>query len=88
MKSNKSIIDLDNLSEDWLEDRDLSHFIMACLNGELKTVKQRTAEYVLRGIFSDWYNTTYQVKMDNDLFEQMSPGKKSLVFDKINNRIS
>ena len=83
MKSNKSIIDLDNLSEDWLEDKDLSHFIMACLNGELKTVKQRTVEAALRGIFSDWYNTTYQVKMDNDLFEQMSPGKKSLVLLKL-----
>lgn len=83
LKSNKSIIDLDNLSEDWFEDKDLSHFIMACLNGELKTVKQRTAEDVLRGIFSDWYNTTYQVKMDNDSFEQMSPGKKSLVLLKL-----
>lgn len=61
----------------------MSHFIRACLNGELKIVKQRTAEDALRGIFSDWYNTTYQVKMDNDLFEQMSPGKKSLVLLKL-----
>src|SRR5699024_11522329 len=32
---------------------------------------------------SDWYNTTYRVAMDNDLIDDMSPGKKALVLLKM-----
>lgn len=40
-------------------------------------------EDVLRELFSNWYNTRYQVKMDGDTLDVMSPGKKALVLLKI-----
>ena len=39
-------------------------------------------EDVLRELFSNWYNTRYQVKMDGDTLDVMSLGKKSLSFTK------
>lgn len=40
-------------------------------------------ENILRELFSNWYNTRYQVTMDGDTLDVMSPGKKALVLLKI-----
>ena len=58
-------------------------FIDACIQGEIRTVKNENAESALREIFTDWFNIDYTVKMDNDIIQEMSPGKKALVLLKL-----
>lgn len=50
---------------------------------ELKLLKNKTIESVLRDILSDWYLVSYNVKLENDSINQMSPGKKALVLLKL-----
>lgn len=61
----------------------IKQLILGCLQGELHVIKGKTNETFLRSLLSDWYNTTYQVKMDGDLIDEMSPGKKALVLLKM-----
>lgn len=42
-----------------------------------------TIEEALRAILSNWYNIVYNIKLDNDRIEAMSPGKKALVLLKL-----
>ncbi len=46
-------------------------------NGILK--KEYKIEDALRIIMSDWYNTTFTIKLDEDEISNMSPGKKAIV---------
>lgn len=46
-------------------------------NGILK--KEYKIEDALRIIMSDWYNTTFTIKLDEDEISKMSPGKKAIV---------
>lgn len=57
--------------------------IEAYLSGKLKLLKRKTPENALRELLSDWYNTTYRVKMGNDAIDEMSPGKKALALLKL-----
>ena len=57
--------------------------LLECLRGDLHLIKGKTNETFLRSLLSDWYNTTYQVKMDGDSIDEMSPGKKALVLLKM-----
>lgn len=50
---------------------------------KIKLTKGCTVETALRNLLDDWFNTAYQVKMDNDGIEEMSPGKKALVLLKM-----
>lgn len=50
---------------------------------ELKLLKNKTIESVLRDILSDWYLVSYNVKLENDSINQMSPGKKALVLETV-----
>ncbi len=61
----------------------MKQLIMECLRGDLHLIKGKTNETFLRSLLSDWYNTTYQVKMDGDSIDEMSPGKKALVLLKM-----
>lgn len=40
-------------------------------------------EDALRAILSNWFNIVYTIKLDNDLINAMSPGKKALVLLKL-----
>ena len=74
-----------NLDE-WNEKKyseEIYSLISSILSGELTLVKSYTMETALREIASDWYNTTYSVKMDQDDITVMSPGKKALVLLKL-----
>lgn len=76
-------IDLDNFDiTDYGREKVIA-FIKACISGELVFAKSNTPESVLRIFLSDWFNTTYDVTMDNDPINQMSPGKKALVLLKL-----
>ena len=57
--------------------------ILFIVDGTIKLTGKRSPEVALRDILSDWYNTAYQVKMDRDNIEEMSPGKKALVLLKM-----
>jgi len=79
----KSIIDIDNFrTEDYTIEM-LTTLLNFILDGNLPLVKNNTSETALRDILTDWYNTTYSVKMDGDPIELMSPGKKALVLLKL-----
>lgn len=54
----------------------MKELIIECLRGDLHLIKGKTNETFLRSLLSDWYNTTYQVKMDGDSIDEMSPGKR------------
>ena len=57
--------------------------VKGCISGEYHLIKGKNNEVFLRDLLSDWYNTAYQVKMDGDLIDDMSPGKKALVLLKM-----
>ena len=61
----------------------LREIIDKVVKEELKLLKNRTVENVLRDILSDWYLVSYNVKLENDSINQMSPGKKALVLLKL-----
>ncbi|WP_196599423.1 TrlF family AAA-like ATPase [Pectinatus frisingensis] len=83
LRSNREIIDLDKIDNAWYSEENLKQFVNICLNGKLKIAKHKTVENALREILVDWYNSTYKVKMDGDLIDRMSPGKKALVLLKL-----
>ncbi|MBK5252854.1 MAG: hypothetical protein JJE03_00025 [Peptostreptococcaceae bacterium] len=83
LKAKKEILDIEDFDIQYFSKENLRELILASINGELPIVKNQTLEYVLRSIINDWYNTTYNVKMDNDTIEEMSPGKKALVLLKL-----
>lgn len=69
---------VDKLTKDYLRD-----IIDKVVNEELKLLKNKTVENVLRDMLSDWYLVSYNVKLENDNINQMSPGKKALVLLKL-----
>lgn len=50
---------------------------------DLKLLKNKTKENIIREILNDWFWVSYDVKMENDNINQMSPGKKALVLLKL-----
>ena len=84
IKTEKEWIDLEDLDENWIINTDnLKRMVNKIVDGELRITKSKTPENALREIFADWYNSTYQVEMDGDVIENMSPGKKALVLLKM-----
>ena len=73
----------DGFSEASLTEDSMKNLIDKVINGELKLLKNRNPESVLREILNDWYLITYDVRMENDNINQMSPGKKALVLLKL-----
>ena len=81
-----NVIDLEKLSEEALTQdtlRLLVESIQSQDSNSLNLKGQYTVKDALSEIFSNWYNMNYIVKMDNDDFEKMSPGKKALVLLKL-----
>ena len=84
LKAQREWIDVDMIDvETFLKKQNLAQLINKTLSGELRINKGKNPEAVLRDIFSDWYNSTYQVTMDGDSIGSMSPGKKALVLLKL-----
>ncbi len=79
----KTILDLDSFEQNQYTTKAIFSLVSSILNGKLPLVRNITIETALREILSDWYNTTYSVKMDGDSIEVMSPGKKALVLLKL-----
>lgn len=79
LKTKKDCIDVDNFEYKEFAPEKLKELILMCLNGDIPLVRGNNVESALRSILSDWFNITYNVKMDGDKIEEMSPGKKALV---------
>lgn len=73
----------ENFNESHLTQEIIKDFIKEILAEEMKLLKNKTIENVLREFLNDWYITSYDVQMDNDNINQMSPGKKALVLLKM-----
>ena len=84
LKAHKDLFDIDDriLIEMITFDK-LKALIKFTIEEKIKLTKGRTVESALRNLLDDWFNTAYQVKMDNDGIEEMSPGKKALVLLKM-----
>ena len=83
LKSNRELIDVNNVTAEWITKENMKIFVEACLDSRLKFTKKKSKESALRDILADWNNTTYRVSMDGDSIDDMSPGKKALVLLKL-----
>ena len=83
LKSKKDIINVKDFNIDQFDETALEKLIKACLNQTIPFSKSFTPESALRSILDNWYNVTYNVKMGDDLIDEMSPGKKALVLLKL-----
>ena len=83
LKSKKDIINVEDFDIDQFDETALEKLIKACLNQTIPFSKSFTPESALRSILDNWYNVTYNVKMGDDLIDEMSPGKKALVLLKL-----
>lgn len=61
----------------------LESVITHLFDGTLQPKGTNTVESIMREIFDDWYGIKYNVKMDSDTIDVMSPGKKALVLLKL-----
>lgn len=73
----------EDMDEKSLTGETLEKLIDDIVQDRLKLLKGKTVESVLREILQDWYIVSYDVKLDNDTINQMSPGKKALVLLKL-----
>lgn len=83
LKSKKDIINVEDFNIDQFDETALEKLIKACLNQTIPFSKSFTPESALRSILDNWYNVTYNVKMGDDLIDEMSPGKKAFVLLKL-----
>ena len=83
LKSKKDIINVEDFNIDQFDETALEKLIKACLNQTIPFSKSFTPESALRSILDNWYNVTYNIKMGDDLIDEMSPGKKALVLLKL-----
>ncbi|MHC6178779.1 TrlF family AAA-like ATPase [Clostridium sp. JNZ X4-2] len=79
----KQVISPDNFDASNYTKTKMTEIIEKILIGDLQPKGGNTQETILREIFGDWYNTKYNVKMDGDGIDVMSPGKKALVLLKL-----
>lgn len=79
----KETISIDNFSEDQYTEQLLRDFINKILDEKLQPKKGNTQETAIRDLCDDWFEIKYNVQMDNDIIDVMSPGKKALVLLKL-----
>jgi ABC-type cobalamin/Fe3+-siderophores transport system ATPase subunit len=79
----KQVINPDEFKPEHYTKDKLLEITKKLLSGELARKGGTSIERALQDIFDDWYNTKYNVKMDNDDIDVMSPGKKALVLLKL-----
>lgn len=77
---------IDQLSESNFTPSILKELVLSVQSSDNDTItlkaRYKIADF-LNELFSNWYNLNYIVKMDDDDFEKMSPGKKALVLLKL-----
>ena len=81
-KAGITLDDEENI-EETVDNGFLKDIINKIVTEEIKLLKNRTVESVLRDILNDWYLVSYNVKLENDSINEMSPGKKALVLLKL-----
>lgn len=69
----------DEFTEECYCAKTLERIVEYVLTGKLQLKSGVTKEQALRDIFDDWYTIKYNVVMDHDPIDAMSPGKKALV---------
>lgn len=79
----KETISIDEFTEDQYSQDFLKDVICKILNDQLQPKKGNNKESVIRDICDDWFEIKYNVQMDNDTIDVMSPGKKALVLLKL-----
>ena len=79
LKARLDIIDIENFDYNTFPPEKLKNLLSACITAELPLARGYNEENALRTILDDWFNISYNVKMDGDQIEAMSPGKKALV---------
>lgn len=79
----KETISTDDFTEDQYTQEFLKDIIYKILNDKLQPKKGNSMESAIRDICDDWFEVKYNVKMDNDTIDVMSPGKKALVLLKL-----
>lgn len=79
----KDTISIDSFSEDQYTEQLLRDFINKILDEKLQPKKGNTQETAIRELCDDWFEIKYNVQMDNDTIDVMSPGKKALVLLKL-----
>ncbi len=79
LKTRNDIIEIDNFDYTSFPPDKIKKLLFSCINSELPLARGYTIENALRAILDDWFNISYNVKMDGDKIEEMSPGKKALV---------
>lgn len=79
----KKLIDQEHFTDETYSQDFMTSIIGAILSDSLIPKGGNTKETILRDILDDWYNTKYNVIMDNDDIRIMSPGKKALVLLKM-----
>lgn len=82
---NKELKELinDEFSEAKYTKDNIKFMVQKVIDDEWALKSSISKEDVLRELFNNWYNTRYQVEMDGDTLDMMSPGKKALVLLKI-----
>lgn len=79
----KETISIDDFTEDRYTEQLLRDFINKILDEKLQPKKGNNKESAIRDLCEDWFEIKYNVKMDNDTIDVMSPGKKALVLLKL-----
>lgn len=79
----KETISIDDFTEDQYTAQLLRDFIKKILDEKLQPKKGNTQETAIRELCDDWFEIKYNVQMDNDTIDVMSPGKKALVLLKL-----
>lgn len=79
----RELVNPDDFSEENYTSEWLHTIIINLLNKQLQTKSGYSNETALREIFDNWYSIKYNIKMDNDTIDVMSPGKKALVLLKL-----
>ena len=79
----KETISIDDFTEDLYTQQLLKKLILKILDEKLQPKKGNTKETAIRDLCDDWFEIKYNVQMDNDTIDVMSPGKKALVLLKL-----
>lgn len=81
LKAHRDLFDLDDrILIEMITVEKIKDLITFTIEEKIKLTKGRTVESALRNLLDDWFNTAYQVKMDNDGIEEMSLGKRRWCF--------
>ena len=75
--------DISELKEEDLSSANIEAFIESIINKDLQTKSNKDVKTALNLILKDWYSVKYDVTMDGDPIQVMSPGKKALVLLKL-----